>query len=145
MSRSGGITYTRLGCTRRPSVASSTGMAVKRCNTAPNSECWVGDRCMMTTKPRPLSDGMCRKNCSNAASEPAEPPSATSENRSAPSWGRGAGPAVARAAGATKAGAGNAGVEGEGSEELADMAGGNNAVLAPPASQCQQAVARFQN
>jgi len=63
--------------TSAPSYACSTGMEVCRRSSSGRWLTWVGSRCGITTKPRPLWAGMALKNLFNASSPPAEAPIAT--------------------------------------------------------------------
>ncbi len=70
----GGITNIWLGSTTNPSLASVTGMVVKRRSNSGRALACSGDKCWITTKAMPASAGTCVKNCSRASSPPAEQP-----------------------------------------------------------------------
>ena len=73
----GGMMWTCSAWTSAPSCACSTGMGVCRRSNSGRWLTWVGSRCGITTKPRPLWAGMALKNLFNASSPPAEAPIAT--------------------------------------------------------------------
>ncbi len=73
----GGMMWTCSAWTSAPSCACATSIGVCRRSSSGRWLTWVGSRCGITTKPRPLWAGMALKNLFNASSPPAEAPIAT--------------------------------------------------------------------
>ena len=110
----GGMMWTCSAWTSSPSCTCSTGMDVYRRSNSGRWLTWVGSRCGITTKPRPLWAGMALKNLFNASSPPAEAPIATTGK--SPGWPS---PAPSASVDASAAGR-SAGVSPPDSKRLAD-------------------------